>query len=244
MVIKIEQIKSGLKSKFAVQMNKEFKYYAYSYGIKNINNFYITNIAGEVVLTSDNINNVLSEDNKRSNIFNNEKQKVAEYYFESGIKFFIEYNNEEIKGYYRNEDYNTCISFYKDDVQVAEIVKSKTTFNNSDKYFIFILDRYNYLGEILSLFTIYYDYYYYNTASSELKSYSNSVSFELANKECLNNLEWVKENFNINEYMTIDKVSKVQYQKALLEFKETMIFLALIGFFVFGTMLLIKVCSK
>lgn len=242
MVIKVDSVKSGMKNEFEIRINNELKYCAYSCGIKNINNLYMTNVDNDIILSSSN-NNMLFSKNK-FDIFNNEKQIISEYYFEAESEFIIKYNNKVLNGYYRNEKYNTCISFYKDDIQVAEVVKSKVTINGLDRYFIFLLDEYNYLDKILSFFVIYYDYCYYNNSSCGSNYYRSSISVELVNEDCIDSLKWVKENFNSAEYINIDKVARMQHQKASQEVNGTFGFLLLIAFFVFGTMLLVKMLSK
>ena len=127
-----------------------------------------TNTDNEVLLSSKNDRmsydgNSLISYEKNFNVFDNEKQKVAEYYLNlREIEFSIVYNNEVINGTHKSQKYSTSIVLFKDDMQISEIIKSRVIHNGLDEYFIFLLDEYNYLVKKISLFTLYYDFCYYN----------------------------------------------------------------------------------
>ena len=78
------------------------------------------------------------------NIFDNANNICGKFYkLKNGFldtKYVIEYGNYTLKSYDISVGKTRNISIYKDDVQIAEILKPLSVFNNLDCYYLFLLE--------------------------------------------------------------------------------------------------------
>lgn len=190
MIIKVEQTKSNLKNKFEIKVNNELKYLAGSpwmdmsvpLDIDKVRPCIITKTDETICyITSyniiENIKNtvipmkwVFTGEQKSIiyNIFDNENNICGKFYkLTNGFlntKYVIEYGNYTLKSYDISVGKTRNILIYKDDLQIAEIIKPLSVSDNLDYYYIFLLDEYRNLETILSFFTIFFDYQIYSNS--------------------------------------------------------------------------------
>jgi len=233
MIIKVEQTKSNIKNKFEIKVNNELKYLAgtpWMYitmplDIDNIRRCIITKTDESICyITSyniiENISNsaipmkwVFTGEQKSLifNIFNSENNVSAKFYkLTNGFldtKYIIEYSNYTLKCYDISIGKTRNISIYKDDFQIAEIVKPLSASNNLDNYYIFLLDEYSDLETILSFFTVFFDYQNYSN-SGQAVAYKKEVkiryTYDKNNKFYDEN--WILNHFNKEDVELINNL--------------------------------------
>ncbi len=89
------------------------------------------------------------------------------------------------------------ISIYKEELQIAEIVKPLSASDNLDCYYIFLLDEYSDLETILSFFTVFFDYQNYSNSGQVVYHKEDVViryTYDRNNKFYDKN--WVSNHFN------------------------------------------------
>ena len=92
--------------------------------------------------------------------------------------YVIKYKDVIYKCFSIADGYIRHICIYKDEIQIAELLKPNVVIDGKDEYRIYLMDEYNYLSDSLSLFALYLDRTEYN--SSYLKINSKIVSKEIS----------------------------------------------------------------
>ena len=226
MIIKVEQTKSNLKNKFDIKVNNELKYLAGTpwmnidvpLNVDNISKCIITKTDESICCVSsynimENISNaaipmkwVFTGEQKSLifNIFDAQNNICGKFYkLTNGFldtKYVIEYGNYTLKSYDISVGKTRNISIYKDDLQIAEILKPLSVSDNLDYYYLFLLDEYSDLEIILSFFTVFFDYQNYSNNGevvSNKKEVSISYTYDKNNKFYDKN--WIENNFNKKE---------------------------------------------
>jgi len=194
MIIKINQIKAGTQNEFEIKINNETKYLASTpWSLINIHfdfdkkrKLNLTDINGSVIFTTtyglpENILNdampykwVFGVDQKNHiyTIKDKNSKIVSTFYSASSgpldKRYMIKYKNTNFIIYRKSVGQKRHLLIYKDDTQIADIIKPLITIDNKDNYYIFLLDEYEKFKEILVFFTIYFDYMEYSH-SGEIK---------------------------------------------------------------------------
>lgn len=92
------------------------------------------------------------------------------------------------------------VSFYEEENQIAQLSKPLTVKNNLDEYFLHIIEGYEGLFEIVSLFTIYYDQMKYPN-HGEFVTNKTTISYQVTRDK--NNdkydLNWIAKQFGDQE---------------------------------------------
>ncbi len=175
-------------------------------------------------------------DNDEISIFFERKEIWKDYHV-------IKYKDIIYKCYSIEDGYIRHICIYKDDVQVAELLKPNVIIDGKDEYRIYLMDEYSYLKDSLSMFSLYLDRTEYNSSyfKNNSKQISKKVSYSKVNKYY--NPNWVKNNFNPEDYFNkinqeVDKVNKEIRKR----FKTLMTIIGIIfGIFIIITIILLVV---
>ena len=231
MIIKVEQIKSNLKNKFEIKVNNELKYLAGApwmdinvpLNIDRVRSCIITKIDESICYKTcydiaENISNtaipmkwVVTGEQKSLifKIFDKENNSCGEFYKLTNdflnTKYVIEYGNYKLKSYDISIGKTRNILIYKDDFQIAEIVKPLSVSNNLDCYYIFLLDEFSYLETILSFFTVFFDYQNYNS-SGQVVANKEEVKFQYTydKNNKLYDKNWILNHFDEQEVNLIN----------------------------------------
>lgn len=231
MIIKVEQTKSNLKNKFKIKVNNELKYLAGTpwmnitmpLNVDNIKRCIITQTDESICYTTsyniiENVSNtaipmkwVFTGEQKSLifNIFDSENNVSGKFYkLTNGLldtKYVIEYGNYTLKSYDISIGKTRNILIYKDDFQIAEIVKPLNVSDNLDSYYIFLLDEYSELETIISFFTIFFDYQNYSN-NGQVVAYKKEVkikyTYDKNNKFYDKN--WISNHFNKEDVALIN----------------------------------------
>ena len=118
----------------------------------------------------------------------------------------IKYKDKIYKCYSVEDGYVRHVCIYKDDVQIAELLKPNVIIDGKDEYRIYLMDEYSDLKDSLSMLSLYLDRKEYNSSylKNESKQISKKSSYSKVNKYY--NPEWLKNNFNANDYL--DKINQ------------------------------------
>lgn len=223
MIIKVEQTKSNLKNKFEIKVNNELKYLAGTpwmdinvpLNIDRIRTCVITNIDESIRYKScyniaENISNTIipmkwvvtgEQKNRIYKILDKEENTCGEFSKVTNgfldTKYVIEYGKYKLKSYDISVGKTRNILIYKDEFQIAEIIKPLNVSNNKDSYYIFLLDEYSELETILSFFTIYFDYQNYSN-NGEIVACKEEVSIEYtySKNNKFYDKNWISNHFN------------------------------------------------
>lgn len=230
MIIKVQQIESNGKNKFEIKVNNKLKYMAgipwmnidAPLDIENTRRCLITTTDEKVCYKSsydviENVSNkvipmkwvITGEQKSRIfNIYDDNGNPVGKFYkLTNGIldtKYVIEYGRYILKSYDISVGKTRNILIYKDDFQIAEIVKPLNVSNDLDNYYIFLLDEYSDLEVIISFFTVLFDYEnYFN--GGEIVWYKKEVeiiyTYDKNNK--FYDKHWIENNFNKDDILLI-----------------------------------------
>lgn len=231
MIIKVEQTKSNFKNKFQIKVNNEVKYLAGTpwmdidlpLGIDRIRTSIITTPDESLCFKTaydivENISNtaipmkwVVTGEQKSLiyNIFNKDNINCAKFYklindfFDT--KYVIEYGNYSLKVYDISIGKTRNLSIYKDDIQIAEIVKPMSVSNNLDYYYIFLLDEYSDLETIISFFIVFFDYQNYANGSQIVaKKETISINYTYDKNNKYYDKNWILNHFDKQEVDVIN----------------------------------------
>lgn len=142
--------------------------------------------------------------------------------------YVIKYKDVIYKCFSIEDGYIRHICIYKDEIQISELLKPNVVIDGKDEYRIYLMDKYNYLSDSLSLFALYLDRTNYN--SSYLKNNSKNVSkkFSYSNVNKYYNPNWVKNNFNAEDYFNkINQEVNKTKNEIMKRFKTLMIMMGL-----------------
>ena len=266
MIIKVEQTKSNFKNKFEIKVNNELKYLAGTpwmdinvpLNIDRIRSCVITNIDESICYKScyniaENISNsiipmkwVVTGDQKKLiyKILDKEENTCGEFskvtngFFDT--KYVIEYGKYKLKSYDISVGKTRNISIYKDEIQIAEIIKPLSVSNNLDCYYIFLLDEYSELETILSFFTIFFDYQNYSN-KGEIVAHKDEVSisytFDKNNKFYAKN--WISNHFNKEEIDSVNNQILENRKNTINNIKKQAKFT--ISFFIIGWLIVLLI---
>ncbi len=125
----------------------------------------------------------------------------------------IKYQNTIYKCYSVEDGYIRHICIYKDDNQVAELLKPNIIIDGKDEYRIYLKEKYSFLSDVISMLALYLDITEYN--SSYLKNNSKQISKKTSYSKANNYYDpnWIKNNFNSDDYFNkinqeTDKIKK------------------------------------
>lgn len=244
MIIKVQQTQANFKNGFEVRVNGEVKYLAGTPWMKikmplrleRARKCVLTG-TDESVLFSTHYNLPLNiketiipmkwiitgeQKSKIYEVFDGEGEHCGVFYkLTKGLldsEYVIEYGDYILKTYDVLVGKTRNIVIYKDDVQIAEMVKSLSVSDNLDTYYIYLLDEYAELEKILSFFAVFFDRKHYNN-SGEVAAFRKSVrveySFSKNNK--FYDKKWIPEHFGGEEaFAELNK----EREKIKKEFKK------------------------
>jgi len=230
MIIKVEKTQSRLKNKLEIRVNNELKYLAVTPGFHtklplsggNARRCLITGLDESIYYSTthsavENIANAaiplqwaITEKQKISlyNIVDQENNVCGKFYtLINGyldVKDIIEYRNETFKGYCANIGAIQYISIYKDDVQIAEIVKPLYVINDLDYYYIYLLDQYSNLEVLFSFFTVLFDFREYNNTGRRRRTAATRYIGNKNNKFYDRN--WIANHFNVEDVDSLNNL--------------------------------------
>ena len=259
MIIKIEQTNANLKNKFEIKVNNELKYLAGTpwmnlnlpLDIENTRRCIMTTIDENICYTTsyniiENISNTaipmkwMFTGEQKSNIFNiydNKNDICGKFYkLTNGFldtKYVIECNDYSLKSYDISIGKTRNISIYKDELQIAEIVKPLYTVDNLDSYYIFLLDQYSELEKIISFFTIFFDYQNYsNSGQLVYKKKEVKIRYSYNKNNKFYDKDWIIKNFrneDVNDiYREIEETRKETIKSIKKTTKYILLLIALI----------------
>ena len=188
MILKVEQTNSNLKNKFIVKENEKIIFLAGTpwldidipFNIDRKRTCILTDSKENIIYGTDysvkeNVANNLipvkwlftgKQKSKIFNIIDKNNNVCCKFYkLINGLldtKYVIDLNDEGLICYDKATGKTRNISIYKNDKQIAQIVKPMHRMNNLDAYYIFILDSYQNLAPIISFFTIFFDFLEYS----------------------------------------------------------------------------------
>ncbi|AQR97383.1 hypothetical protein [Clostridium saccharoperbutylacetonicum] len=256
MIICVNQVKSNRSNKFEIEVDGNLKYCVQvpwssvrlGFGIRNIKKIKVINMEEEVSYTAD--YNVVENAPELmilcGDLFDNE-QKVMKInildkysancgsiytktngFFDS--KICVTSNDEMFLGYDVSKGNIQTISFYKEDVEIAQITKPLSVRENLDCYYIHILDEYSYIADILSFFVIYFDYVYYGHVDESVVMGKREVSFEYTfdKRKKFYNESWIREKFGEEEYKRFTDLLEYKYNVVKGDIKNRFIIVLLL----------------
>lgn len=154
-------------------------------------------------------------------------------FFEMKINLYnyyaIKYKNVIYNCFSIEDGYIRHICVYKDNIQVAEILKPNLIIDGKDEYKIYLLDEYNYLSDSLSMLVLYLDRIEYNSSYLKVKGKQvyKAISYSKANEYY--NPDWTKINFNSGEYINkINKEAEKSIKEVLKNFKQLILIIGII----------------
>lgn len=230
MIIKINQTHSNRKNKFEVKVNDKLKYFAGTpwmninmpLNSENIRQCIITTTNEEICYKSsyDIIENVSNsaipmkwaitgeQKNRIFNICDINNNVVGRFYKQINgaldSKYILEYGQFIFNCYDVYAGKTQHISIYRDDFQIAEIVKPLARLNNLDNYYIFLLDEYSNLETILSFFTILFDYQNYSNVGQVVASKTEvKIKYTYDKNNKFYNKYWIENHFNREDILLI-----------------------------------------
>ncbi len=135
----------------------------------------------------------------KGSVYDSKGGKIARFHRvkDEALKanFVIEYDGYSYDCYDKSSGKVRNISVYKNDVQIAAIVKPLHTVDNLDEYYIFLLDEYSGLESIIALFTLFYDLRYYSNRNEKTKGQKVYVEYTFDKNERRYNKNWIADNF-------------------------------------------------
>lgn len=264
MIIKVEQTHSNFKSKFEIKVNDELRYLAGTpwmeistpLDIDKIRQCVLANLDNSICyITSYNAIENIAESaipmkwvftgEQKSFIFKitDEKNNICAKFYEvtngfADRKYIIEYENEAFKVYDVSVGKTRNLLIFKDDVQIAEIVKPLSVSNNLDNYYVYLLDEYSKLEKIVSFFTIYFDYHNYSN-SGQVVAHKKEVvvKYSYDKNTKFYDKNWLTNNFNkedvgtINNQIMEDRKNTINYIK---KYGKIVALILLALFIIFG----------
>ena len=221
MIIKVQQTQSNFKNRFEVRVNDEVKYLSGAPWMKikmplrleRARKCVLTGTDERILFSShynfpQNIKEsaipmkwIITGEQKSSiyEIFDGEGEHCGVFYkLTKGLldsEYVIEYGDYILKTYDVSVGKTRNIMFYKDDVQIAELVKSMNVSDNLDTYYIYLLDEYAELESILSFFAVFFDYKHYNNSGEVFKGEYVGVRYSYSKNNKFYNKKWIPEHF-------------------------------------------------
>ena len=129
--------------------------------------------------------------------------KLTNGFFDT--KYVIEYGDYTLKCYDISVGKTRNISIYKENLQIAEIVKPLTVLNNLDCYYIFLLNEYSDLETILSFFTVVFDYQNYANAGQVVANKKHvKIKYTYGKNNKFYDKNWISEHFDKEHVDLID----------------------------------------
>lgn len=226
MIIKVQQTKGNFKNEFEVRVNDEVKYLAGAPWMKiktplRVEKARKCAITGtdEQVLFSTHYNFplnfketiipmkwIITGEQKSSiyEIFDGEGEHCGVFYkLTKGLldsEYVIEYGDYILKTYDVSVGKTRNIMIYKDDVQIAEMVKSMAVSDNLDSYYIYLLDEYAELEGILSFFAVFFDKRHYGNRGEAVASKQEvGVRYTYSKNNKYYDKKWIPEHFGGEE---------------------------------------------
>lgn len=222
MIIKVEQTKSNFQNRFEVKVNNELKYLAgtpwMDFGLPvaldRKRSCILTGVDGNIkYITSYNIlenfkNTVvpmkwLITGEQKSSIFYflDENENVCGRFYEMtngfmDCKWVIEYGDYQFLGYDISKGKTRNIVIHNNGVQIAQIVKPLTVIDNLDQYYIFLLDDYSWLEEVLSFYTVLFDSIAYpNKGNVVYQKKEVNLSYSYSKNDHFLDNNWIIDHF-------------------------------------------------
>ena len=239
MIIKVEQTEHN---KFEIKINNELKYFSSMEKISGITNHRkgegkITNIDGIMsytLLPSKDFSVFSGNIRRKYCIFNSLNQNCGVFYkIVSDLKHIIEYEDYKLSCYSKSIGKTKNISIYDGENQIAEIIKSVEALEN---YYIFLLDEYINLQEILSLFVSYWEFEeMYSGDTPGVVGYS--YTYDKNNK--FYNKNWIENNFNKEEIDLVNNQILENRKNTINNIKKQAKFT--ISFFIIGWLIVLLI---
>ncbi|MBE5813335.1 MAG: hypothetical protein E7314_06790 [Clostridiales bacterium] len=236
MIIKVKQVEFYGKNRFEIKVNDKLKYFAGTpwlnieapLEVDNVRRCLITTADEKICYKSsygvvENISNtaipmkwaITGEQKSRIfDICDANNNAVGKFYkLKNGFldtKYIIEYGQHVLTSYDISVGTTRNILIYKDDSQIAEIVKPLAVSNNLDSYYIFLLDEFSDLELILSFCTVLLDYENYFNGGQVLmnkKEVKIRYTYDKTNK--FYDKHWIENHFNKEDVLLIyEKIQK------------------------------------
>jgi len=248
MIIKVEQTE---QNKFEIKINNELKYFSSMEKISGITNYRkgegkITNIDGSMcytLLPSKDFSVFSGNIRRKYCIFNSLNQNCGVFYklisegFLKSRHMIIEYKNYKLSCYSKTIGKTKNISIYDGENQIAEIIKSVEALEN---YYIFLLDEYINLQEILSLFVSYWEFEeMYSGDTPGVVGYSVGYSYTYDKNNKFYNKNWIENNFNKEEIDLVNNQILENRKNTINNIKKQAKFT--ISFFIIGWLIVLLI---
>lgn len=135
----------------------------------------------------------------------------------------IKYKNIVYKCYSVEDGYIRHVCIYKDDNQVAELLKPNILIEGKDEYRIYLKEEYSFLKDAISMLALYLDRTEYNSSylKNDSKQISKKFSYSKVNKYY--NPNWVKSNFNSDDYFNEINQESDKIKKEVMKRFKTLI---------------------
>lgn len=232
MILKIKQEETSKKNKYEITNNNgEVKFIAGTpwleiqapLDVDNIRKCILSDINDSVIFsTSYNVaENVLNsaiplkwvftgeQKNSIYRIYDKDSNEIGKFYkLINGLvdtKFIIDYNNSQFICYDKSVGKTRHLMLYKDEVQIAEIVKPLYVIDNKDSYYIYLLDEFNQFMDIFSFFVIFFDYNQYSNSGQAMKTSTIKWSYTWDKNNRFYNKHWIFQHFKKED---IDKINQ------------------------------------
>lgn len=221
MIIKVKQTKSIGKNEFEIRVNDEVKYLAGAPWLKiemplrleRARKCVLTDADERVLFTTHynlplNIKETIipmkwvitgEQKSKIYEVFDGNGEQCGVFYkLTKGLldsEYVIEYGDYILKTYDISAGKTRNVVIYKDDVQVAELVKPVNVADNLDTYYIYLLDEYAELEQILSFFAVFFDRKHYNNSGEAVKGEYVGVRYSYSKNNKFYSKKWIPEHF-------------------------------------------------
>jgi len=266
MIIKVKQIISNEKNKFEITVNDTIKYRAGTpwmnlnlpLNIQNTIPCIITQTDESICyissydVTETFSNNIIpmkwaftgSKKNHIYNIYDAQNNAIGKCYKQiNGFldsKYIIEYANYFLQVYNVSVGKTQHLPIYKDNIQIAEIVKSLAVTNNLDCYYIYLLDEYSNLETIISFFTVLFDQQKYpNSGEVAIQKEDAVIQYTYDKNNKFYDKHWINNHFNKVTISSINNQIETERKKNVYNIKKYA--LVIIALFIAGWIILLTI---
>ena len=153
----------------------------------------------------------------------------------------IKYKENFYNCYSVEDGYIKHVCIYKDDTQVAELVKPNIIIDGKDTYRIYLKNEYDYLADACTMLALYLDRTEYNSSYLKNKSSLVSKNFSYSKVNKYYDSNWIKNNFKLDNYFNEINNEIIKTKKEIkTSAKKLLIIMGIVwGILIFITILLL-----